>query len=126
MVEWKQRVQQLSRFDVETTWKNPRGELIDISSIFKVESMWKCSRQFDVILFTWIRLSKLMKSRGTLHLEFRQRIDAESTKMCPLGKLCVKYSIQFYVLLFYYQNLLAQYSWDLLIMYLSHLWIHYL
>ena len=38
MIEWKQGVQKLGRFDVETTWKNPRGELIDVLSILKVES----------------------------------------------------------------------------------------
>ena len=37
MIQWKQRVQKLRRFDIETTQKNPRGKLIDISSILKVE-----------------------------------------------------------------------------------------
>ena len=74
MIEWKQRVQKLRRFDVETTQKNPRGELIDISSILKVESTSKYPRRIDVITSTWIRLSKLMKSRRTFHVEVRHRI----------------------------------------------------
>ena len=57
MVEWKQRVQKLGRFDVEKTWKNPHGELIDISSILKVESTSKYPRRIDVIISTWTRLS---------------------------------------------------------------------
>ena len=85
MIEWKQRVQKLRRFDVETTQKNPRGELIDISSILKVESTSKYPRQIDVIISTWIRLSKSMEFPRTFHVEFRRRIDGESTKMCPLG-----------------------------------------
>ena len=85
MIEWNQRVQKLRRFCVETTQKNPRGELIDISSILKVESTSKFPRQVDVIISTWIRLSKSMKFRRTFHVEFRRRIDDESTKMCPLG-----------------------------------------
>ena len=60
MIEWKQRVQELRRFDVETTQKNPRGELIDISSILKVESTSKYPRRIDVIVSTWIRVSKSM------------------------------------------------------------------
>ena len=66
--------------------ENPRGELIDILSILKVESTSKFPRRIDVIISTWIRLSKSMKSRLTFHVEFRRRIDGESTKMCPLGK----------------------------------------
>ena len=34
---------------------------------------------------TWIRLSKLMKSERPFYVEFRRRIDGESTKMCPLA-----------------------------------------
>ena len=33
------------------------GELIDISSILKVESMSRYPRRIDVILFKWIRIS---------------------------------------------------------------------
>ena len=62
--------------------KNPRGEFIDISSILKVESTSKFPRQIDVIISTWILLSKSMK--------FRRRIDSESTKMCPLGFFQIK------------------------------------
>ena len=44
--------------DIEkSTWK---FSLIDILSILKVESTSKFSRQIDVIIFTWICLSKLM------------------------------------------------------------------
>ena len=85
MTEWKQRAQELRRFDVETTYKNPRGELIDISSILKVESTSKFPRRIDVIISTWILLSKSMKSRQTLHVEFQRRIDGELMKMCSLG-----------------------------------------
>ena len=70
MIEWKQRVQKLRRFDVETTQKNPRGKLINILSIFKVESASKFPRRIDVIISTWIRLSKSMQSRRTFHVEF--------------------------------------------------------
>ena len=76
---------EVSRFDVETTSKNPRGKLIDISSILKVESTSKFPGRIDVIISTWIRLSKSMKSRRTFNVEFRRRIDREWTKMCPLG-----------------------------------------
>ena len=48
MIEWKQRVQKLRRFDVETTQKNPHGELIDISSILKVESTSNRCHNFHV------------------------------------------------------------------------------
>ena len=85
MIEWKQRVKQLRRFDVETTQKNPRGKLINISSILKIEFTSKFPHRIDVIISTWIRLSKSMKSRRTFHVEFRRQIDGESTKMCPLG-----------------------------------------
>ena len=44
MIQWKQRVQKLRRFDIEMTQKNPRGELIDISWILKVESTSKFPR----------------------------------------------------------------------------------
>ena len=44
MTEWKQRVQKLRRFDGE----NPRGELIDISSILKVESTSNRCHNFHV------------------------------------------------------------------------------
>ena len=48
MMEWKQRVLKLSRFDVEMTKKNPRGELIDILSILKVESTSNRCHNFQV------------------------------------------------------------------------------
>ena len=85
MVERKQRVNQLYQLDIETSEKNPRGNLNDISSILKVESTLKFPPRIDVIISTWIRLSKSMKSRWTFHVEFRRRIDGESTKMCALG-----------------------------------------
>ena len=49
MIEWKQRVQKLRRFDVGTAI-NSRNELIDISPILKVESPSKYPRQTDVII----------------------------------------------------------------------------
>ena len=60
MIEQKQRVQQLRRFDVETTQKKPLGELIDVLSFLKVESQSKYPRRIGVIISTWIRLSKSM------------------------------------------------------------------
>ena len=60
MIQWKQSVQKLPRFNVETTSKNPRGKLIDILSILKVESTSIFPRRIDVIISTWIRLSKSM------------------------------------------------------------------
>ena len=83
-IEWKQQVQQLHRFDIETTQKNPRGELIDVSSILKFESTSKLLRRHCVIISTWIRLSKSMKSRRTFYVKFRRPIDDKSKKMCPL------------------------------------------
>ena len=67
------------------TQKNPPEGLIDISSILKVEPTSKFLRRIDVIISMWIRLSKSMKSRRTFYVEFRRRIDGESTKMCLLG-----------------------------------------
>ena len=75
MTEWKQQVQKLRRFDVEMTWRNPRGKLMDISSILKAESTSKFSCQTDVIIFTWIRLSKSIKSQRPFHVELRRRTD---------------------------------------------------
>ena len=49
------------------------------------ESTMKFPRRIDVIISTWIRLSKSNKLRRTFHVKFRHRIDGESTKMCPLG-----------------------------------------
>ena len=85
MIERKQRVKQLRRFDIGTTQKNSRGELIEISSILTVESRSKFPRRIDVIISTWICLSKSIKSRQKIHVEFRCRIDGEWRKMCPLG-----------------------------------------
>ena len=78
-------IQQSRQFDVETTLKNPRVELIDILSILKVKTTSKSSRWIDVIISTCNCFSKSMKSRRTFHVEFRRRIDGESTKMCLLG-----------------------------------------
>ena len=77
MIEWKQRVQKLHRFNVEMTYKNPRGELIDISSVLKVESTSRFPQRFDVIISMWIRPLKSMKSRQTFHVEFRWPIDED-------------------------------------------------
>ena len=85
LIERKQRVKHLRRFNIETTLKNPCGKLINISSILKVESTWKFPRRIDVIISIQIRLSKLMKSRRVFHVEFQGRIDGESLKMYPLG-----------------------------------------
>ena len=60
MIEQKQRVQQLRRFDVETTQKKPLGELINVLSFLKVESTSKYPRRIGVIISTWIHLSKSM------------------------------------------------------------------
>ena len=75
----------LSQFDVETKWKNPRGKLIDILSILKVESTSNFPRRVDVIISTWIRLSKSIKSQWTFHVDFWRPIDGKSTKMYPVG-----------------------------------------
>ena len=48
MIEWKQRVQKLRRFDVETTQKNPLGELINISSILEIKPTSKRCHNFHV------------------------------------------------------------------------------
>ena len=67
----------------KSTWR-----IIDVLSILKVESTSKFPRWIDVIISTWIiRLSNSMKSRQTFNVEFRRRINDESTKMCPLGFL---------------------------------------
>ena len=87
MIESKQRVKQLRWFDTKIAEKNPRGKLIDISSILKAESTSKFLRWINVIISTWIRLSRSMKYRRNFHVDFRRRIDGESTKMCPLGWL---------------------------------------
>ena len=65
--------------------KNARRKLVDICSILKIESTSKFARRIDVIISTWIRLSKSIKSRQPFPVEFRRRIDNELTKMCPLG-----------------------------------------
>ena len=68
MTEWKKRVLKLCRFDVKNN--------VDDSSKFH--------RRIDVIISTWIRISKLMISRKTFYAECRHWIDGESTKMCLL------------------------------------------
>ena len=70
MIEWKQGVQKLRPFDVETTQGSLRGELIDISSILKVESMSTFPCQIDVIIPPLIYLSKSMKSQRNFHVKF--------------------------------------------------------
>ena len=85
IIQWKQRVQKLRRWDVEATSKYPRGELIDISSILTVESTSKFPRRIDVTISTWIHLAKSMSFRRTFHVVFGRRIEGESTRMCPLG-----------------------------------------
>ena len=69
------------RNDIEkSTWKTHRY-FVDFESQIHV----KFPRRIDVIISTWIRLSKSMKSQQTFQVEFRRWIDGESTKMCPLG-----------------------------------------
>ena len=46
--------------EVDTLPKNPRGELIDISSVLKAESRSKLPRRIDVVISTWICFSKSM------------------------------------------------------------------
>ena len=96
MIECKQRVKKLRRFDVETRQKNPRGELIHISSILKDKFTSKLPRRIDIIISTWILLSKSMKSRRTFHVEFRRRINSESTKMCPLGSVRRQFTLDWF------------------------------
>ena len=96
MIECKQRVKKLRRFDVETRQKNPRGELIHISSILKDKFTSKLPRRIDIIISTWILLSKSMKSRRTFHVEFRRRINSESTKMCPLGSVWRQFTLDWF------------------------------
>ena len=45
----------------------------------------KFPSRIDIIISTWIRLSKSMKPRRTFYVEFWHWINGESTKMCPLG-----------------------------------------
>ena len=91
-MEWKYRVQELRRFDGEQLKKNAGGKLSDISSILKVESTSKFPRQIDVIISTWIRLSKSMESRRIFYVEFRSRIDCKLTEIYPLAGCFFKIS----------------------------------
>ena len=52
------------RFTVEI----PRGKFVEISSIFKGESMWKLWHWSNVEISTWIRISKSMKYRWVFHI----------------------------------------------------------
>ena len=63
------------RFDVEI----PCGKFVEITSILKGESMWKLRHRFDVDISTWIRLSKSMKYRWVLQVDFSMSFDIEST-----------------------------------------------
>ena len=69
------------RNDIEkSTWKT-HWYFVDFESWIHVEistSSWCHNLHLD-------SFSKLMKSRRTFHVEFRHRIDGESTKMCPFG-----------------------------------------
>ena len=68
------------RNDIEkSSWRTHRY-FVD----FEFESTSKFPRRSDVIISTWICLSKLMKSLRTFNVEFRRQIDGESTKMYPL------------------------------------------
>ena len=90
MVEWKQRVQKFHRFDIETTCKYCLRELINISSSLKVKSTLKFPRRIAIIIYAWIRLSKLIKSWRTFHMEFRRWVDGKLMNMCPLGSFDVR------------------------------------
>ena len=68
------------RNDIE----NPRGKLIDVLWIVKVECTSKFPRQIDVIISTWICLTNLLETWRTSHVEFGRQMDDEYTKMCPL------------------------------------------
>ena len=71
------------RNDIEkSTWK-----LIEISSILKVESTWKFPRRIDVIISTWIHLSKSMKFRQTVEMSNRWRIDEDVFIGCATFKV---------------------------------------
>ena len=76
--DWKQQAHQLCRFNAE---KSTCGKLIDISSILKVKSTLKFPRPVDVIISTWICLSKSIKFQWIFRVEFLQqnrwRIDEE-------------------------------------------------
>ena len=87
MIEWKQRVQKLRRFDVETTQKNPRGELIDISSILKVESTSNRCHNFHVDSPFKIDVISTNFPRG-ISTSNRWRID-EDVSIGQLQKQCV-------------------------------------
>ena len=80
MIERKQRVQNLLQFDVETTEKNPRGELIDITPILKVESTSNRCDNFhvDLIYKTDENLTNFPRGISTSN---RWRID----KDVPIG-----------------------------------------
>ena len=62
IMEQKQRVKRLFRFDVETTQKNSRGKLIHIQTILKIKSTSNFPRRIDFIIFTLTGFSKSMKS----------------------------------------------------------------
>ena len=49
----------------------------EFTLILKLESTSKFPLRIDVIISTWICLSKWMKSRQTFHVEFRRQIDED-------------------------------------------------
>ena len=70
--------------------KIPSTEVTSILIRDDIEkSTWRIRSEFprriDVIISTWIRLSKSMRFPRIFHEEFRRRIDGKSTKMCTLG-----------------------------------------
>ena len=69
------------QFDVEIPSKF-YSKFAKISSILKEEFTWKLWHRFDVEISKWIRLSKSMKHRWVLHVDFsmsfRRRIDVTS------------------------------------------------
>ena len=69
--------------DTRTTWSVSFGNFATIQIIINEDNFFffyfeeEFPRRIDVIISTWIRLSKLMKSRRTFHVEFRRWIDGE-------------------------------------------------
>ena len=57
--------------------KIPRGKFVEITSVLKGESTWKLWHRFDMNILTWIRLSKSMKYRWVLHVDFSMSFQSQ-------------------------------------------------
>ena len=106
MIETKQRVKQLRRFDIETAWKNPRGKLIDISSILKVESTFEIStsnrrRNFHVDLPFRIDEISTNFSHGISKLNRWRTDEYMSTGLTIRKKIQTRFCFIFYLLMIY-------------------------